>query len=344
MNPPEASQYHATMKANNKFSATRAPVGLHGWAVLWALLAMLWASAPAASAADETFGFDTVARQASALARLPYQPPAQADARLVAYSYDQYRSIRYRPERALWRGSDSLFQVQFFPLGRGFTRALALHEVVDGKALPLRVPAEAFDAGGGLPPGVPAPVPVDGAAGWRLSFPLNDAKVHDEVAVFLGASYFRAVGAGQAYGLSARALAVDTAGGNGEEFPAFTAFWLVRPAPGAREMTRLCAARQCTRGRCLSLRGASRHRYGDRCAGAAVPARGGGDPGPGAADQHVPQRREPAAGRRLPPRGARFGRPAGRQPPAASACGGRWATRRGPLSPRSPHRRRAASA
>jgi glucans biosynthesis protein len=77
---------------------------------------------------------------------------------------------------------------------------------------------------------------VAGAAGWRLSFPLNDPKVHDEVAVFLGASYFRAVGAGQAYGLSARGLAVDTAGGRGEEFPAFTTYWLERPAPQAREM------------------------------------------------------------------------------------------------------------
>ena len=47
-------------------------------------------------------------------------------------------------------------------------------------------------------------------------------KYKDEVVVFLGASYFRALGAGQRYGLSARGLAIDTVGGSGEEFPRFT--------------------------------------------------------------------------------------------------------------------------
>src|SRR6185436_6965708 len=51
---------------------------------------------------------------------------------------------------------------------------------------------------------------------------------------FLGASYFRALGAGQRYGLSARGIAIDAAGGQGEEFPAFTRFWFERPAAGAR--------------------------------------------------------------------------------------------------------------
>ena len=55
----------------------------------------------------------------------------------------------------------------------------------------------------------------------------------DELVVFLGASYFRALGAGQHYGLSARGLAIDTVGatgGQGEEFPRFTEFWIERPA------------------------------------------------------------------------------------------------------------------
>eukprot|EP01041_Mallomonas_annulata_P015448 gene15448-32661_t len=46
--------------------------------------------------------------------------------------------------------------------------------------------------------------------------------VQDEVLVFLGASYFRAVDATGQYGLSARGLAIDTVGGAGEEFPRFT--------------------------------------------------------------------------------------------------------------------------
>jgi len=57
------------------------------------------------------------------------------------------------------------------------------------------------------------------------------------VLVFLGASYFRALGKGQVYGISARGLAVDTALGSGEEFPSFTDFWVERPAANASHLT-----------------------------------------------------------------------------------------------------------
>jgi periplasmic glucans biosynthesis protein len=197
------------------------------WSLFWLL--PLWI-APALACA---FGFDDVAREAAALARQPYRPVPAADARLTALSYDDYRDIRFRPERALWRDGDSLFQVHFFPLGRGFTRPLRLFELSGGEVRALQVAAADFSVGSAASGGVQ---PMAGAAGWRLNFPLNDPQRPDEVIVFLGGSYFRALGAGQLYGLSARGLAVDTAGGHGEEFPAFTTFWLERPAPGAREM------------------------------------------------------------------------------------------------------------
>jgi glucans biosynthesis protein len=57
------------------------------------------------------------------------------------------------------------------------------------------------------------------------------------VVVFQGASYFRAVGKGQSYGLSARGLAVDTAAATGEEFPRFVEFWVERPRPNATSLT-----------------------------------------------------------------------------------------------------------
>jgi glucans biosynthesis protein len=199
---------------------------LHRWRA--AALALLLALPLLATA----FDFDDVAAQAVALARQPYQAAPPADARMAALSYDDYREIRFHPERSRWRDGGSLFQLQFFPLGRGTTRALQLYEVQDGQVRPLEVPASDFQVGH-VARGVQ---PLPGAAGWRLSFPLNRADRPDELIVFLGASYFRAIGAGQVYGLSARGLAVDTAGGQGEEFPAFTRFWFERPAPGAREM------------------------------------------------------------------------------------------------------------
>ncbi len=202
----------------------------------WPLLVLFFALAALAPPPAQAFGFDDVAREAAALARAPYRKPPPPDAALAQLSYDDYRSIRYRPERALWRGSGSLFELQFFALGRTFTRPLRLYEVIDGKPQPLRVPGSAYNDEGLLPPARTLAADA-GAAGWRVHFPLNDAATPDEVAVFLGASYFRAVSAGQRYGLSARGIAVDTVGGDGEEFPAFTTFWLERPAPGVREMT-----------------------------------------------------------------------------------------------------------
>ncbi len=193
-------------------------------------LCLAWiATGPAHAAA---FGFDDVAAQAQALAAKPWQPPPPLDARRAGLDYDAYRRLRFRPAHAQWRGLP--FQMQFFAQGRLATRALQLHELVNGQPRPLRLRSEAFDFDGVLPPGPPGQ--AMSVSGWRLHHPLNSPAVHDEVVAFLGASYFRALGAGQRYGLSARGLAVDTVGGRGEEFPEFVAFWFEPPAADAKTL------------------------------------------------------------------------------------------------------------
>ena len=63
-------------------------------------------------------------------------------------------------------------------------------------------------------------VPHDlGFAGFRLHYPIKTTTYQDEVIVFLGASYFRAVGREQGFGLSARGLAIDTARAVGRGVP-----------------------------------------------------------------------------------------------------------------------------
>ncbi|GAB5374512.1 MAG: glucan biosynthesis protein [Acuticoccus sp.] len=71
-------------------------------------------------------------------------------------------------------------------------------------------------------------------SGFRLRTELNNSGVLDEFAVFQGASYFRAVGRGENYGLSARGLAINTGQPSGEEFPYFRAFYIERPAADAQ--------------------------------------------------------------------------------------------------------------
>jgi periplasmic glucans biosynthesis protein len=128
------------------------------------------------------FGFDDVAREAERLAKQPYRKPPEPDATLSKMSYDAYRKQRFRPDQSTWRGSGLPFELQYFPLGRGFSRALTLHEVVGNEVRPLRVPAAMFENG--------APA---GAAGFRVHRWIESPRRSDEVAAFLGASYFRMV-------------------------------------------------------------------------------------------------------------------------------------------------------
>ncbi|HUD83094.1 MAG TPA: glucan biosynthesis protein, partial [Candidatus Saccharimonadales bacterium] len=78
---------------------------------------------------------------------------------------------------------------------------------------------------------LPAEIPANtGYAGFKILYPLNSPDKLDELGSFLGASYFRVLGQGQVYGLSARGLALDCGEqGRPEEFPIFTDWWLGKP-------------------------------------------------------------------------------------------------------------------
>ena len=132
-------------------------------------------------------------------------------------------------------------------------------------------------------------------------------------------------GAGQRYGLSARGLAIDTVGGAGRGVPALRGFWLERPARRTRRRSSIYALLDCAaRDRRLPLRRAPGRRDGRSTCSARLFLRAGRrEARHRAADQHVPVRREPAARRRLPPRGARLRRPAWSRPATASGCGAR---------------------
>ncbi len=187
--------------------------------------------------AGEAVPFDAawLVERARGLAAAPYRPvPETLPPILAELGYDQYFDIRYRPDRALWHGTGLAFQAQFFHMGFLYRQPVTVHEVVEGMARPLRYSSDLF-AFGRLFDG-PPDLPIDlGFAGLRLHHPLNQPGLWDELCVFLGASYFRALGRGHLYGISARGLAIDTATSQGEEFPVFRDFWLERPGPRTTE-------------------------------------------------------------------------------------------------------------
>jgi len=139
-----------------------------------------------------------------------------------------------RGDQALWRKAKLPFELQFFHPGLYYNQAVKINLVTAQGVTPFRFNPDYFDYGRNN---------IDkskfrdlGYAGFRAHFPLNSKTYKDELIVFLGASYFRALGKGQRYGLSARALAVDTGLMSGEEFPHFNEFWVQAPKAGDQEL------------------------------------------------------------------------------------------------------------
>lgn len=173
---------------------------------------------------SEPFSVEILQDRARRLAAAPYSaaPPLPS---LSGLTYDEYFRIRFRSDHALWKDRTPPFRAEFFPPAWLYPRPLPLYEVAAGLARPIAFDPAMFDF-----PGEHADVAKawSGFSGFRLLWPLNAADKLDEIAVFQGASYFRSLGRGQRYGLSARGLAIG-AGEPNEEFPDFTSFWLERP-------------------------------------------------------------------------------------------------------------------
>ena len=199
----------------------------------WALLLVVGCTIAQHAAAE--FGFDDVALRARDLAREPFKKPdATLPKELQDLSYDRYRDIRFRPDHAWWRGAKLPFEVMFFHRGFIYQDRVRINEVTSAGVREIAFDPAMFDYGKNKLDA--AKLRGTGFAGLRVHYPLNTPRYKDEVLVFLGASYFRALGKDQRYGISARALAVDTALPSGEEFPRFTEFWIRRPDPAAKEL------------------------------------------------------------------------------------------------------------
>ena len=198
------------------------------------LFAALAASPTVARAA---FDLNQVAAMAEKLAKSPYEDGKGAVPKWLAdLSYDQWRDIRFRTDKALWsENAKQRFTVQFFHPGLFYDRVVNINVVESkGAVRPVAFSPSFFDYGKNeFASRVPQTL---GYAGFRVHYPMNKPDYRDEVIVFLGGSYFRAVAKDLGFGLSARGLAIDTALQKGEEFPYFKEFWLVRPQADASEL------------------------------------------------------------------------------------------------------------
>lgn len=187
----------------------------------------------------QAFNFSDVVYIASSLSEKSYHPPEDdLPEALDQLDYDHYRNIRFKPDQALWHNADEPFELQLLHPGFLYKQPVRINIVDDGEVQRVHFNPDRFNyTGSGIDPESLKNSDL-GYSGFRVHYPLNTPNYKDEVLVFQGASYFRALGKGQRYGLSARGLAIDTAAISGEEFPVFREFWIVKPDDDdARQLT-----------------------------------------------------------------------------------------------------------
>jgi glucans biosynthesis protein len=172
--------------------------------------------------APQHFSFELLKQRAEADAKVPWQEKPRVAPDIVRQiDYDAYQQIRFKPDMSLMMDRSHQLPVQLFHVGHMTPDTVKVHVVkAGGEANEILYSPALFDT----PDGHPARLlPKDtGFAGFRVMAP----DLETDWLAFLGASYFRTSGPFNQYGLSARALAIDTGLPTPEEFPRFTEFWL----------------------------------------------------------------------------------------------------------------------
>lgn len=178
------------------------------------------------------FSIDDVAKEAKSLAGKGYEAPkSNLPSVFRDMKYADYQQIQFNHDKAYWNKLKTPFKLEFYHQGMYFDTPVKINEVTASSVNRIKYKPDYFNFG---------KVKHDkdtvknlGFAGFKVLYPLNNKGKNDEIVSMLGASYFRIIGSGQVYGLSARGLAIDTALQSGEEFPRFREFWIERPAPKA---------------------------------------------------------------------------------------------------------------
>ncbi|MFV0281773.1 MAG: glucan biosynthesis protein [Rhodoblastus sp.] len=162
---------------------------------------------------------------ARSFAKAPFMPaPTELPEAFTGLNYEQYVGLRLRKEKLIWADDKVGFVIE--PLHRGFifNSSMMIHVVENGLSHRLAYHVGDFETGAVNPP---QNLPDIGFSGFRVLVPREGRLA--EVAIFQGASFFKARAPGQAYGVQARGLSLKTADPRGEEFPHFRAVWIEKP-------------------------------------------------------------------------------------------------------------------
>lgn len=181
------------------------------------------------------FSLADVEKLAKKLSGKTYNPPQNAS--ITKDIPEQvWKQIRFKNESKLWGKQGMSFEAGFFHPGFIFNNMVPIDIIEDGQVKRFDFNPEYFFYQGREAAEAAKGYTLD-YAGFTLLYHLNEIGKMDEVLSFLGATHFRALAKRSQYGLEARGLIINPAGAEGEEFPYFRRFWLVKPAPAAVTFT-----------------------------------------------------------------------------------------------------------
>lgn len=177
-------------------------------------------------------------KQARKAALAPYiRAPRDVPASLDGLDETTFNNITWSGKLQDWP-QDSPFALAFQPTGYLYAYSINVNLVTGPHTETLRFVPGDFRFPTQLR-NLPSRLRVAGIDFFHALYPHGKRR---EFLSFLGASYFRALGNGQWWGLSARGVAINTAVRNTqEEFPAFKSYWIITPAMGAESLTVLAS-------------------------------------------------------------------------------------------------------
>ena len=85
---------------------------------------------PTPERATEPFDREVLLARAAQLAKRPYEDPIRRNAPELKLNYDQYRSIRFKNDAAIWNGENRTFTVDLFYPGFIFNVPVNINLVV----------------------------------------------------------------------------------------------------------------------------------------------------------------------------------------------------------------------
>jgi periplasmic glucans biosynthesis protein len=136
------------------------------------------APTPQTTPQGTTFGATTVKTEAKRLSDQPFvKPTMDLPPPFNKLTYDQYRDIRFRAEKAIWKGDHLDFQIQPFAMGWLYDVPVDLWIVENGKATRLVADSKLFSFGPLIGPG-PDAAPF-GFSGFRIHGPIKRADSFD---------------------------------------------------------------------------------------------------------------------------------------------------------------------